>query len=148
MENSSSLTVESMKVIFLDVDGVLNSIATFRSFGPDFINDNSISSLAQIVKKTGAKIILASSWRKELKDKKKIEQALKRHDLEIFDCTPIIDNNNRGAEIQSWLNNNKVEKFAILDDDPRAGIEGSFFQTDETIGLTSAIAEQVIAHLL
>ena len=36
---------------------------------------------------------------------------------------------------------------AILDDDSRANINGSFFKTDETIGLTEEIARQVIAHL-
>lgn len=136
-----------MKVIFLDVDGVLNTIETFGLFGPDFIDDASVALVARIVKETGAKIVLSSSWRIYEKDKKMVKKALARHDLEIFDCTPIKSQVKRSEEIQSWLNDNQVKKFAILDDNPRANVEGSFFQIDEIIGLTVGITERVIAHL-
>ena len=49
------------KVIFLDVDGVLNSSRTlYESIS---LEDDLISNLKELVDKTGAKIILSSSWR-------------------------------------------------------------------------------------
>ena len=49
------------KVIFLDVDGVLNSSRTLHE---DISSeDDLILNLKELVDKTGAKIILSSSWR-------------------------------------------------------------------------------------
>ena len=142
-----------MKIIFLDVDGVLNTVRDFRIFGHGYINDEFVALLARIVEQTGARIVLSSSWRLPGRDKCLVEDALSLHDLEIFDCTPTLEPEVDGVhvfrhkEIQLWLDNHTPDRFAILDDDSRANINGSFFKTDETIGLTEEIARQVIAHL-
>jgi hypothetical protein len=143
-----------MKIIFLDVDGVLNTIRTARIFGSHFIDDALVVLVAQIVTATDAKIVLSSSWRIDEDDKKVVEKALAIHGLEIFDCTPVIDPPPdsfvfRSKEIQLWLDDKVVQKFVILDDDPRADLqEGSFFQIDETIGLTMETTERAISHLM
>ena len=54
-----------MKVIFLDIDGVLNVIPTKFDqwgayFGPD---DHFVKNLKKIVDQTGAKIVITSTWR-------------------------------------------------------------------------------------
>ena len=49
------------KVIFLDADGVLNSNRTLHE--DISLEDYLISNLKELVDKTGAKIILSSSWR-------------------------------------------------------------------------------------
>ena len=49
------------KVIFLDVDGVLNSTKTL--YEDSSLEDNLILNLKELVNKTEAKIILSSSWR-------------------------------------------------------------------------------------
>jgi hypothetical protein len=113
--------------------------------------------LSHIIKETNAKIVLSSSWRVLLEDFQLVEAALLNHNLEIFDCTPVLNSDHyvskfgfvfRNVEIQAWIDaNERVENFAILDDDPRANIEGFFFQVDENIGLTMKIAEKVISHL-
>ena len=142
-----------MKIIFLDIDGVLNTIRTARLFGNHFINDSLVALVAKIVAATDAKIVLTSNWRIDEDDKKVVEKALAIHDLEIFDCTPVIEPPDdgfvfRNKEIQLWLDDKVVQKFAILDDDPRADLkEGSFFQIDETIGLTEETIEKAINHL-
>ena len=56
-----------MKVIFLDIDGVLNSEEYYESF-PDGefippIDPVCVERLKRIVDRTGAKLILSSSWR-------------------------------------------------------------------------------------
>lgn len=143
-----------MKIIFLDVDGVLNTPKLLQKFGFDFIDPIMVALIARIVRETDAKIVLSSSWRVEERDKKKVEIALAEHDLEIFDSTPIIrrefSEGNwvwRNEEIQAWIDQNTVTKFAIIDDVDDANIEGSFFQTKEDRGLTVDIAEQIIVHL-
>jgi hypothetical protein len=144
-----------MKIIFLDVDGVLNTPKLLKKFGLDFIDDVAVALVAWIVKETGAKIVLSSTWRVDNKNKRMVEQALAYRNLEIHDSTPIIYRSGwesaggveRREEIQAWLNNNQVEKFAIIDDCNEASIEGSFFKTNEKIGLTVSIAEKIIEHL-
>jgi hypothetical protein len=141
-----------MKVLFLDIDGVLNTPRTAQLFGNQFINPFLVELVAQVVAATDAKIILSSNWR--IDEKELVEEALSKHNLEIFDCTPIFDPyelnafHPRSWEIRMWLDDNEVEKFATIDDDPKANLkEGSFFQVDETIGLTEEITERVITHL-
>ena len=53
-----------MKVIFLDIDGVLNSMsckATIEGF--DFVEDEKVALLKEIIDLTGAKVVLSSTWR-------------------------------------------------------------------------------------
>lgn len=54
-----------MKVIFLDVDGVLNSQDLFERCGEELvpIDEENIRYLKEIVDATGAQIVLSSSWR-------------------------------------------------------------------------------------
>lgn len=140
-----------MKVLFLDVDGVLNTPRTIRKFGFNFIDDILVALVARIVKETEAKIVLSSTWRLEDKDKRLVIKALANHGLYIYDYTPHIKKEGtwteRRVEIQTWLDQNNVTKFAIIDDWTDAGIGDSFFQTKEEIGLTVEIAEKIIFHL-
>ena len=111
-----------MKIIFLDIDGVLNSDEYFDKIKNLNINgienDIDVSKIVLLKKsldETGAKIVLTSSWRYTRK-----AQALKQLLLSygiIVDCTPFIDNE-RGIEIKKWLQeHNDVQDFVILDDE-------------------------------
>ena len=94
------------KVIFLDVDGVLNSN---RSTEPTIAEDM-VKRLAHIVEKTGASIVLSSSWRYEYvrhinpesdyynKDVDLFITMLQKYGLEIADTTPLSYIN--GAKVQ------------------------------------------------
>jgi hypothetical protein len=145
-----------MKIIFLDVDGVLNTPKLIKKFGFDFIDQSLVALIAKIVKETDAMIVLSSTWRIQEKDKNLVVQSLAQHRLEIHDCTPVLERSanwdgrwvKRSEEIMAWLANNpNVQKFAIIDDFDDANIEGSFFQTDENIGINIQIAAAVINHL-
>jgi len=105
------------KVIFLDIDGVLNVYCEGRDeYGCTFhkhFEDN----LSWIIKQTKAKIVISSTWRfsgleilKEMWIKRKLPG-------DIIDITPNLDNFKRGDEIQHWLDNNKVINYVIVDDD-------------------------------
>ena len=97
-----------MKVIFLDVDGVLNSDEYFDKIrNLDIqgiqreIDIEKIKLLKKAIDETGAKVVLCSSWRYTI----------------YVDTTPFLENK-RGLEIKQWLSDNEnVEDFVILDDE-------------------------------
>lgn len=139
-----------MKVIFLDVDGVLNNSILLYHYGSDFIDEEMTALFAQVVKSTGAKVVLSSSWRLEEVSKKMVEGALAVYGVKIMDSTPSWLIRRRDKEISAWLDSNpRVTKYAILDDNPDAGIgmEENFFKTDPETGLDGFTAEAMIDHL-
>lgn len=139
-----------MKVIFLDVDGVLNTIRSVGIFGSGYLCEKSILLIRHIVDRTDAKIVLSSTWRKYPESKELLEQSLKNHELSIYDFTPIISLDfptPRNEEIKLWLEANPIDDFVILDDDPRANIDGHFFRVNEDTGITIEIANEVISFL-
>lgn len=124
-----------MKIIFLDVDGVLNSIDDFliRKEKGDITNvaveDRPLKLLKEIVDETNAKIVVSSSWRIGCKRSgkesifggnlyTKLVNRLKDYNMEVYDITPCLNGDVcRGDEIREWLTNNQVDNFIILDDD-------------------------------
>lgn len=121
-----------MKVIFLDVDGILNCRFTReRIHGFIFVMDRKVEMLKSLVDATGARIILSSTWRQGYYDMHQkmqnrnvdlylaLKDKLLDFGLEIMDCTPIIAYDQRGAEIDKWLrewDGEPIESFVILDD--------------------------------
>lgn len=119
-----------MNIIFLDVDGVLNSMPYFeknKDKGHMEISDYHLQMLAKIYHTCDAKIVLSSSWR-ELDDESDIHvywmyqylvDELARYCMEIISKTPVIDMN-RPLEIKTWLDNRDDKeniRFVSLDDD-------------------------------
>ena len=124
------------KIIFLDIDGVLNCRNTFkerkeeRIFYNKFLEKNDfnlarismcdidfykLQLLKYIVLETNGKIVISSSWKK-LRYYLLIEELLINKGLPIIGVTPYI-NNKRGTEIKKYLIENKVEDFIIIDDE-------------------------------
>ena len=132
-----------MKIIFLDVDGVLNCRNTFAySTSPFVLEPNFIKRLKLIIKKTGAKVVLSSVWRKWPEGR----ELLKQH-FHYIDETIILDAI-RGEEIKEWLSRHpRVEKYAILDDDSDMLPNQPLFQTTFEHGLTEKITQQIITYL-
>jgi histidinol phosphatase-like enzyme len=139
--------MEKIKVIFLDLDGVLNVYCEDRDeFGCTF-HSNFVDNLRKIINETDAKIVISSSWRKD--GMKHMVDLWKFRNLpgEIIDVTPSLylqkggsikfwnDKLNskitpkikgysipRGAEIEYWIKNESknfgiLEQYVILDDD-------------------------------
>lgn len=68
-----------MKIIFLDIDGVLTNIESYKKQYEHYkrektrisvIDEGTIKRLSKIVNETEVKIVLSSSWRGEWKDGK------------------------------------------------------------------------------
>ena len=134
------------KVIFLDVDGVLNSTKTL--YEDSSLEDNLILNLKELVNKTDAKIILSSSWRLSTEAVSTLMDKLDKFGLVIsgmtcdgvdldwlekyeFDVTKkyldtkfdydenkqIKITHDRGAEIFKWLHDHDDCVYVILDDE-------------------------------
>lgn len=120
-----------MKIIFLDIDGVLNSemykASRTEDSSDNYIDLSRVKLLADLVNATDAKIVLSSTWRVDWNKNpnlcgnngKYINRCLAQFDLSIMDKTPFISFfSARQKEIQSWISHhyNEVESFVILDD--------------------------------
>lgn len=110
-----------MKVIFLDIDGVLNSDEYIDSIkGKEMTAENEIDMekvrlLEQAINKTGARVVLTASGR-YAQVGRYLREVLSQRAI-FTDVTPYMDNI-RGLEIKEWLRqNNDVEDFVILDDE-------------------------------
>ena len=118
------------KIIFLDIDGVLNSMDYFKQTkgckGYTEINPEKVKLLKEVVDRTGAEIVLSSTWRDLGKRKNEPEHpmytyltdTLKECGMEIIDHTPYIGQD-RPKEIKAWLDkqSDKDIRFVSLDDD-------------------------------
>lgn len=154
-----------MKVIFLDIDGVLNSERLMDrrlSEGIEYdcdeelyhnIDEIEVERLANFCEEYNVKIVLSSSWRCwNLEDTiedlshpryKYIHPIIKY----IVGVTPrlyvekpngVLDHLDRGCEIQKYLDmHNDIEEYIIIDDDSDMLEEqmNNFLQTDFSIGL-------------
>lgn len=115
-----------MKVIFLDFDGVLNSVNTPGVYGMDgpMLEPEKMALLKQLVDATGAEIVLTTSWREHWSADPKecdstgsrIRQIFAACGLRILDRTPEL-HTQREQEILSWLDGHpEVRQFVVLDD--------------------------------
>ena len=112
-----------MKIIFLDIDGVLNSIDSMLSLhgcNESKLDHVSVMLLKRLCEQTDAKIVISSTWRRSRATKDFIEMFAKHHnwfDAPVISRTPVL-NTERGHEIQEWLDSHpEVPNFVILDDD-------------------------------
>ena len=127
-----------MNIIFLDIDGVLNSKNYFIERHPKLlelyknnkfldtislklkrmmldIDLNKLNTLKETIKATGAYVVVTSSW-KRLEIFPYVKEQLISMGIPIIGAT--IDNSsNRGEGIKNYLKENNVKRYIILDDD-------------------------------
>ena len=100
-----------MFVIFTDIDGVLNPHWKTKW------SKKSIDCYNCLCKDFSLRPVITSTWRlnhtKEELQKVFTSQGI---DVEIYDYTPHLDQQDRGLEIKEWLSNNKVDNYVIIDD--------------------------------
>ena len=119
------------KIIFLDVDGVLNSLPyaerVRNTVDDEEINEENVKRLKQIYDATNAEIIISSTWRDcDIPNNKSVyfmwqylESKLRKYGMRISGKTPQLGNN-RPYEISEWLRENTEReevRFVSLDDD-------------------------------
>lgn len=157
----------SLKILFLDIDGVVNCATTAqRHRGVIGIDPYMALLVDRIVQATGCKIVLSSTWRLWPDSREEVRKQVG----EFMDVTPSMplqggaEMCERGKEIKAWIKEweserkpapwlsvkgEKIDRYAILDDNSDMLPEQlpNFFKTSWAVGLTQEIADQVIAHL-
>lgn len=109
------------KIIFLDIDGVLNSHRSMYAWCNTNLDPVAIDLLEALIKETGAIVVISSTWRGQGCDKWRQEiiddiPMLHEH-LHDDWYTPWISVCKRGVEIQEWLDVHDEVIYVIIDDD-------------------------------
>lgn len=149
-----------MNIIFLDVDGVLNSInkliETYKQTNKPHsgysypFDESCLENLELLVRTTNSKIVITSTWRKNTEGRNTLINALKKYglDKEVVGYTPIMGEI-RGIEIKKFLSTlNYKPNFIILDDDTDMGdLLTHLIKINKQVGLTSKDVEEAIKKL-
>lgn len=107
-------------ILFLDVDGVLNHEETFLDRKrEDMIAPECAARLFGLLERTGAKVVLSSSWRGLPGLEARLEKAgVMAH---VISRTPhnVTNDQVRGHEIEAWLMSHPTPptRYAIVDDE-------------------------------
>lgn len=159
-----------MKVLFLDIDGVLNCMCPAPMQDNDWIdldewrygfNPDLVARLRHVIANTDCKIVISSSWRHHIDYapyqpgrnwRDVLAEKLRRtRDEIIVGETPSDSKGQRGSEIAEWLKSHEVETFCVVDDevvDILPYIDNAkVVKTDMTIGLTIEDARRIIEVL-
>lgn len=162
-------------LIFLDIDGVLNTHETDPEVLCGQIHPHKVRRLNQILRATGAKIVLSSAWRyivhRGEANLMGMEWLLRSHGVlagrllavtrpdrlrtfTTYNGVPAAwpVENERGQQIAEWLADNggaKAYRYVVIDDLDLGIITAGhpFVQTDGAVGLTDADVEDAIAIL-
>ena len=157
------------RVIFLDIDGVLNSNFWNDSHQKEIsdgtlVDEEKVSLFAQLVKKTNAKIILHSGWRiwfdKDVRpirqESQRLVEMLKKEDIRIDGLTPDLTTEEirkskkfslvKADEILLWLHTHEnVKEWVVIDDLELHSevVRKRQVKPDATVGLTPQDVEMV-----
>ena len=142
-----------MKVVFLDIDGVLNNHAT-KEMTPDKwlgVDDSLFARFAKVVKELDLTIVLTSTWKDDWENKapdgKYLDAKFSAHGLKITDRTYEQSWSQRGTGIRKYLSEHDVEAYVIIDDNEFLDFTGElwehFVMTNPATGLTDADVEKM-----
>jgi hypothetical protein len=147
-------TAPAVKLIFLDVDGVICCNGIGR------LEEDKLSRIKTVVEKTEAKVVLSTDWRRDATLKGLITHALNDRGITVIGATrkgpplkPV-----RPQEITGWLDayvekKNPVSQWVAVDDRELISelggerLKGHFVNTSFASGLTDRAAERMIAVL-
>lgn len=162
-----------MKIIFLDIDGVLNHSSFYKNLSPDKedkpyplseIDPVCVMYLNDICAQSGAKVVVSSTWRHG-RTIGELQNILNKCGFrgEIIDVTPCLDKHGRwvqrGNEIWEWIQNNEFllkyecyfsyNTYVILDDDIDMLYrqKNNFIHVNSLIGLTPGNVTEALRML-
>lgn len=134
-----------MKVIFFDIDGVLNCDRTPnpRKF-PYVVDKRLLRRFKALLQKTKAKAVMASTWRVDPVGL----AAARLFGIPFFDVCPDRPNSARAKEVLLWLKQHpEVTRYAVIDDEDDGLDALPLFQPSSKKGLTPDIARGVEHYL-
>jgi hypothetical protein len=166
MQTQSTSGLGQMKLIFLDVDGVLNTMKSItQAQDIHHIEPSCLNNLKRIVDETDAQIVISSSWRFHADGMDVLYSKLESVGLKnrVIGSTPYV-HGPRGREILKWLqdNNHTEAKYVVLDDDmihrdykgdgeadpSLQNMRSLHIKTHSSHGLTEREANQAIKKLI
>jgi len=134
----------AMRVIFLDIDGVI----CCNMHGE--LEASKLAHLRTIVDATSAKVVLSSDWRRIPHLKQRCLRTLSENRVEVIGMTPelAILSRVRPKEISMWLHDNQeaVTEWCCIDDrdllaeEGGAALTGRMVRTEFLSGLTAQLA--------
>lgn len=157
-----------MKIIFLDMDGVMNSHAYLtanekrreRKKTPldirgtegwsEMVDPKGVERLNRVIAATNARVVISSSWRHvhtPIAMQKILE--LRGFRGRVIDETPVLPGA-RGTEITAWLDEHPgIDRYVIFDDGSSAGHghDGRFVNTSLATGLTDSDVREAVRIL-
>lgn len=141
-----------MKVIFLDIDGVLNKENWMLNKTP-WIEDEKISLIGKLCRKTGASVVLSTNWRNiwyepmyyNNKDNGiyLAHKLFNKHGIKVVGTTPVMGP--REVEIMLTLENLDINKYVVIDDTDLH--IPNFIHTNKKIGFTQSDYEKALSIL-
>lgn len=137
-----------MRVLFLDIDGVLN-----HGDANTYFEGEKVEILNKILTTTDAKLVVTSTWRLGATPAE-MDQMLASQGVipgRVVGVTPYL-NDQRGQEIQEWLSEwaqrYDVKKIVILDDrNDLEPLSNVLVRTTKMMGLTEQDATLAIQYL-
>ena len=120
-----------MKAVFLDIDGVICTNLSWRlttllrrPLERMLFDPLALYWLRRLVRRTGAVVVLSSSWRDAIGAEDPLARAflgnlydcLTRNGTPISDAAPQLPSGDKGEEIETWLKDHPCERYVILDD--------------------------------
>ena len=163
-----------MKIIFLDIDGVLNSgdymsalyslrdrhnIGSTKDEYGQLFDPRCVAYLDFIIRETDAKIVISSTWRRNGLSILKEMWEMRGLPGEVIDITPLTTDGDiveryyhpdadRGYEIQEWLNNHTgITSHVILDDNSDMLPTQNFVKCDGRFGISCEVSNKAIEYL-
>ena len=160
--------MDKSKILFLDIDGVLNSFRFSHNEERYGFADELVEKLRKILDKTNAGVVISSSWRKH-EDYEPFEPMMNWRDVLtrklgfkmrsdwLLGETPNSDSGKRGLEILAWFDlqpksfNKNAKNFCIIDDEVGDILpficKRLIIKVDMRVGLTDEDAEKAIKIL-
>ena len=83
MDPKQERALAELKIVFLDIDGVLHSIRAYSHF-----NEHCMVQLKRIVDATNAKVVISSNWRRNGGLLALARKKLRQLGIEVIDVTP------------------------------------------------------------
>jgi hypothetical protein len=137
--------VRQVKVIFLDIDGVLNCKKTPNPLELPYIVDRRLLRIfLRMVTRARAKVVLISDWRH---DPAGLFSA-RYWGIRYVDIVPYLPKRSRGEQILLWLRKHpNVKRYVVIDDDDDQLDNLPLFQPSASKGISAKIANGVVKYL-
>ncbi|MDF1698357.1 MAG: HAD domain-containing protein [Saprospiraceae bacterium] len=141
-----------MKILFLDIDGVMTSSSTqpIHIQGAKLypFSKESVQALNSILQTQKVKIVLTSSWRNVFDVEKQCQIFEENGIIQMpYGQTTNLKYEKRDIEISNYLKNKNIESILILDDMYISGFEAYLLQTNASTGLLMSDVPRAIGLL-